>query len=147
MSRFSLGPCGGLPLSGIWPFALHVLGPAAKAALLLCDPIEPVVIVRRDFAGGAPPQLCRDGGPELRVGRNKTNSALANQRQFGVAMHVFHHGARANWDVLASNKTLDEIDKTPDADLKAELLEYAVMLAEPPTEDSHHLVNSGYRPC
>lgn len=29
-------------------------------------------------------------------------------------MHVFHVGARARWDILASSKTLDEIQNTPD---------------------------------
>jgi hypothetical protein len=47
-------------------------------------------------------------------------------------MHVFQVGARADWDLMASRKTLDEIHGTPDADVKAELLEYAVQLVELP---------------
>ncbi len=45
-------------------------------------------------------------------------------------MHVFYVGARANWDILASRKTLDEIEQTPDAESRSDLLEYAVDLVE-----------------
>ena len=60
-------------------------------------------------------------------------------------MHVFYVGTRANWDLLASRKTLDEIHNTPDADVKAELLEYAVQLVELPSEDSAFATSSGPR--
>ncbi len=60
-------------------------------------------------------------------------------------MHVFYVGARADWDILGSRKVLDEISQTPDADLKAELLDYAVHLVEPPSEDGDYAANLGRR--
>jgi hypothetical protein len=60
-------------------------------------------------------------------------------------MHVFQVGARADWDLMASRKTLDEIQGTPDADVKAELLEYAVQLVELPSEDSAFAASLGRR--
>lgn len=60
-------------------------------------------------------------------------------------MHVFHVGARANWEILASRKTLDEIDQTPDLDVRAELLDYAVQLVELPGEDSAFAASLGRR--
>jgi|HubBroStandDraft_6_1064221.scaffolds.fasta_scaffold456038_2 hypothetical protein len=41
-------------------------------------------------------------------------------------MHVFHVGARAGWDLLASEKTLDELSRTSNVTLRQDLLEYAV---------------------
>ncbi len=40
-------------------------------------------------------------------------------------MHVFYVGARANWDILGSQKTLDELSRTRDGALRDDLLEYA----------------------
>lgn len=40
-------------------------------------------------------------------------------------MHIFCVGARANWDILGSQKTLDELSRTRDGALRADLLEYA----------------------
>jgi hypothetical protein len=40
-------------------------------------------------------------------------------------MHVFYVGARANWDILGSQKTLDELSRTRDSSLRGDLLEYA----------------------
>lgn len=60
-------------------------------------------------------------------------------------MHVFHVGSRAPWDILASRKVLDEIGATPDADLKHELLEYAMNLVGPPNEDSAFATGLGRR--
>jgi len=60
-------------------------------------------------------------------------------------MHVFYVGGRAGWDILASRKTLDEIDQTLDADVRDELLEYAVQLVELPGEDSAFAAHVGRR--
>ena len=60
-------------------------------------------------------------------------------------MHVFYVGARADWDILGSRKVLDEISQTPDANLKAELLDYAVHLVELPSEDGDYAANLGRR--
>lgn len=58
-------------------------------------------------------------------------------------MHVFQVGARASWDILASEKSLYEIRNTPDEDVKAELLEYAVQLVALPGQDSAYAANLG----
>jgi hypothetical protein len=60
-------------------------------------------------------------------------------------MHVFHVGARASWDIIASRKTLDEIGKTPDSGVRDELLDYAIQLVELPNEDSAFAAPFGRR--
>jgi hypothetical protein len=44
-------------------------------------------------------------------------------------MHVFHVGARAQWDIVASHKVIDELAQTKNGELREELLEYGVDLA------------------
>ena len=39
--------------------------------------------------------------------------------------HVFHIGARADWDIRASQKTMEELSRTRTASLRADLLDYA----------------------
>jgi len=41
-------------------------------------------------------------------------------------MHVFYVGARTNWDILSSQKTIDELSRTRDGTLRDDLLEYAL---------------------
>jgi hypothetical protein len=41
-------------------------------------------------------------------------------------MHVFYIGARANWSLLGSQKTIDELSRTRDDTLRDDLLEYAL---------------------
>jgi hypothetical protein len=60
-------------------------------------------------------------------------------------MHVFHVGARANWDIVASRKTLDEIVQTPDSDVRQSLMDYAVQLVELSGEDSAFVASFGRR--
>jgi predicted nucleic acid-binding protein len=60
-------------------------------------------------------------------------------------MHVFYVGSRADWDILASNKVLDEIKQTSDAEFRAELLEYAISLVGSPDEDSAYATSLGRR--
>jgi hypothetical protein len=43
-------------------------------------------------------------------------------------MHVFHVGARADWDLVGSQKTIDELSRTSDASLRDEFLAYALGL-------------------
>jgi hypothetical protein len=72
-----------------------------------------------------------------------TNQTLAEDIE--ALMHVFAVGARADWDILASRKTLDEIRNTPDshANLREDLLDYAVGLVGAEDEDSAHAARLG----
>lgn len=38
--------------------------------------------------------------------------------------HIFLVGSRANWDVIVSSKTIDELSQTPNEALREDLLEY-----------------------
>lgn len=42
--------------------------------------------------------------------------------------HVFFVGARANWDIRASQKVIDEISNTKNDALRGDLLEYAIQI-------------------
>ncbi|TWB26701.1 hypothetical protein [Nitrospirillum viridazoti] len=53
-------------------------------------------------------------------------------------MHVFYVGARADWDILGSRKTLDELSLTRDCSLRAELLEYAFGIVNQNLDDDDH---------
>jgi hypothetical protein len=44
-------------------------------------------------------------------------------------MHIFTVGSRASWDMVASEKTVAELKKTPDRDLRNDLLDYGIDLA------------------
>lgn len=52
-------------------------------------------------------------------------------------MHVFDVGSRACWDVVASPKTLEELSRTRDPDLRDELLDYGIEVVDlhPYSED------------
>jgi len=50
-------------------------------------------------------------------------------------MHVFYVGARVNWDLLSSQKTLDELSCTRDSSLRRELLEYALGIVNQDLDD------------
>jgi len=41
-------------------------------------------------------------------------------------MHVFYVGSRAYWDLVAAPKTLEELSRTRDPDLRANLLDYGI---------------------
>jgi hypothetical protein len=49
-------------------------------------------------------------------------------------MHIFYVGRRANWTVMASRKTLDEIENTPDPEHRERLRDFAVELISPEDE-------------
>lgn len=60
-------------------------------------------------------------------------------------MHVFAVGMRASWDILTSYKALDEIDQTPDAEVRNRLLNYAVELVGPQGEEGAFATSLGRR--
>jgi len=62
-----------------------------------------------------------------------TESTLAADVE--ALMHVFHVGAQANWDLLGSQKTLDEISRTRDSALRGDLLEYAIGMVNQDLDD------------
>jgi hypothetical protein len=70
---------------------------------------------------------------------------LTRARNVEALMHVFFVGARANWDILASRKTIEEIERTSNAELREELLDYAICLVEPDSENSSHAASLGRR--
>jgi hypothetical protein len=43
-------------------------------------------------------------------------------------MHVFQVGRRAEWDIVASDKVIEELSQTKDGILRDELLEYGINL-------------------
>lgn len=66
-------------------------------------------------------------------------------------MHVFHVGSRADWDLVGSPKTLDELSRTRNPDLRDDLLDYGIQIVDhlPKTDDrqltfefAHHLFDS-----
>jgi hypothetical protein len=71
------------------------------------------------------------------------NRTLAEDIQ--ALMFVFAVSARASWDILASEKTLDEIRDIPDSlvDLRDELLDYGVGLVNARDEHSAHAARLG----
>lgn len=60
-------------------------------------------------------------------------------------MHVFYVGMRANWRVLASRKTLDEIGDTPDPARRERLEEFAVELIDTEGEANTYATTVGRR--
>jgi hypothetical protein len=60
-------------------------------------------------------------------------------------MHVFYVGARASWTIRASSRSIAELEKTPDSDLREELLEYGVALFEHTSPDRQHAGSLGRR--
>ena len=49
--------------------------------------------------------------------------------------HVFHVGARANWDLCGSQKTIDELSRTKSASLRSDMLDYALGLMNQVVDD------------
>lgn len=60
-------------------------------------------------------------------------------------MHVFHVGARADWDILASAKTIDEISQTRNPCIREELLDYALQLVDSNSEEGAFATSFGRR--
>lgn len=51
-------------------------------------------------------------------------------RDLEALMHVFSVGGRADWDLVGSPKTLDELARTRDAELRDDLLDYGIQIAD-----------------
>ncbi len=60
-------------------------------------------------------------------------------------MHIFQVGARANWELVASLKTLEEIAQTPDENLRATLSDYALEIVESFSEATAYAYGLGRR--
>lgn len=62
-------------------------------------------------------------------------------------MHIFAVGSRADWDIVGSPKTLDEIYKTKNADLRGDLLDYGGEIVDlrPDSEDRRYALDFGRR--
>jgi hypothetical protein len=56
------------------------------------------------------------------------NTELRLAIDIEALMHVFYVGARADWDLVGSQKTIDELSRTGDASLRDEFLDYALGL-------------------
>ena len=52
-------------------------------------------------------------------------------------MHIFFVGARANWDILGSQKALDELARTRNGPLRDDLLEYAFGIVNRDLDDEN----------
>jgi hypothetical protein len=59
--------------------------------------------------------------------------------------HLFYVGQRANWSIIASSKTLEEIGKTPDLDYREQLKDYAVNLISSEAEENAYASLVGRR--
>jgi hypothetical protein len=60
-------------------------------------------------------------------------------------MHVFHVGRRASWQLIASHKTINELERTPSVSDREDLLDYALSLVQPPHEDGAFAEEFGRR--
>jgi hypothetical protein len=62
-------------------------------------------------------------------------------------MHVFYVGTRADWELSASQKTIDELMQTKDAVLRGDLVEYAWGLVnrDPSSEERRFAIDFGRR--
>jgi hypothetical protein len=59
--------------------------------------------------------------------------------------HIFYVGTRANWDIVVSKKTLDEIALTRDTNLRSSLNSFAVEIFDETSEDNSHAASLGRR--
>jgi hypothetical protein len=60
-------------------------------------------------------------------------------------MHVFHVGARASWDLVTSQKTVDEVSATPEHADRQDLVHYAQELLQPSNRDRNLAEDFGRR--
>jgi hypothetical protein len=61
--------------------------------------------------------------------------------------HVFHVGSRADWEMFGSPKTIEELSRTRNATLRADLLEYALGIVNQDlrSEERRHAIDFGRR--
>jgi hypothetical protein len=74
---------------------------------------------------------------------NTVESTLALDAE--ALMHVFYVGSRAGWDILASAKTIDEISRTRNLQVRDELLDYAVQVVDQNSEGGIFAATFGRR--
>lgn len=55
---------------------------------------------------------------------------LSRRRDVEALLHVFAVGARANWNLVASSRTLEEVSRTPNPGVREDLIDYALGLIE-----------------
>lgn len=72
-------------------------------------------------------------------------SHLTRAHDIEALMHVFHLGGSAPWEIVASEKTLSEIEDTPDVAVRERLLDYASELVSLPNEDVAYASSLGRR--
>ena len=60
-------------------------------------------------------------------------------------MHLFYTGQRANWQLIASAKTIEEILQTADDGVRERLLRYVVEIADQTSAESRHGRDLGRR--
>lgn len=60
-------------------------------------------------------------------------------------MHIFFVGRRANWFLVASRKTISEIEDTPDKRLRSLLKDFATELISPEVEENRYAATVGRR--
>jgi hypothetical protein len=60
-------------------------------------------------------------------------------------MHIFYTAQRANWQLVASAKTIEEVSQTADDRTRSALFDYAVEVVDQWSEDSHRGRDLGRR--
>jgi hypothetical protein len=70
---------------------------------------------------------------------------LNRARDVEALMHIFAVGARANWRLCASAKTLEEVNQTSCEDTRNALTSYVMEILEFTTEESQHADDLGRR--
>jgi predicted nucleic acid-binding protein len=66
-------------------------------------------------------------------------------RDVEALMHIFLVGSRANWDLVSSSTTLQELSRTQSDELRADLLNYAIEFVEDSSEAAVHARDLGRR--
>jgi predicted nucleic acid-binding protein len=79
------------------------------------------------------------------LGQMPSTLADARTNEIEALTHIFQVGQRANWDLVASAKTIEEISRTQDPGVRDDLLDYVRGLVEIDTEDSKHAASLGRR--
>ncbi len=74
-----------------------------------------------------------------------TDVPVSRAKEIEALMHIFYVGQRACWNIFASEKSLEEINQTPDSDLKHDLSEYTHGLIDFHSADRSHSRSFGRR--
>lgn len=73
------------------------------------------------------------------------SQSLPRRQDVEALLHVFAVGASANWDLVASSRTFDEVSQTKDQAVRADLVSYVLEILERGTPESTHGQNLGRR--